>query len=334
MGTSPIESFPPRRVDVDPRTLSPRWEAILRRCGGGPLLLPVIHDLDSRAPECWVFGEEPTPVGCALATVQTPRNRRLPWRRQRILELPAGPQLAEPEAAEAVRRGLAEAARERACERIVLGAASGPFATDHPALCPFRTEAVVGFVLDLSPGADAVFEGMHKTHRKNIRRARRAGLEVVEDASVEALLELRRLQLVSSERARERAEGFGVPEPAFFERLQEQIYGPGFGRLLLAKLEGETVAALAWLEVAGRAQTVRSGSSAEGYERRAMYLLYDECIRRAAAAGAVELDCGGVPAAAAEAGHPQTGLYEFKAGLGGRPRPRYRLDVPTREWLR
>ena len=58
---------------------------------------------------------------------------------------------------------------------------------------------------------------------------------------------------------------------------------------------------------------------------------HDELIRRSIAESMVELNIGGVPAEAREAGHPQAGLYEFKQGFGGQPMARFGLDMPLGE---
>ena len=135
----------------------------------------------------------------------------------------------------------------------------------------------------------------------------------------------------SSARAGEKTEGFAVRDEEYFRSVHQHVYGPGLGTLLFAWLDGERVAALAWLAAAGRVLTVRSGSLPVGYETRAMYLLHDELIRRAIENSAVELNIGGVPSAAAEPGHSQAGLHEFKKGFGGEPVQRYELDIPLHE---
>jgi lipid II:glycine glycyltransferase (peptidoglycan interpeptide bridge formation enzyme) len=73
--------------------------------------------------------------------------------------------------------------------------------------------------------------------------------------------------------------------------------------------------------------TVRSGSTPEGYETRAMYLLQAAVIDRARERGFPELNLGGVPEAAAAEGHPEHGLYDFKKGFGAAPCLRTGLTV-------
>jgi hypothetical protein len=318
-----------RDLDVD----SPEWLETLRACGASPLLLPAIHLVDSEAESLrlWRMEDEGSVVACALAVERRPRDPKFPLRRKRHLFLPTAPALVDAEDAARVRSALFDHARELGCDRVIVGASASDWLSTDDDLAAHRQGAIVEFVSDLSVGAEAVFAGMHKQHRKNVRRATRDGLRLQEDSSEAGLLELRELQLSSSERASERTEGFGVSDQEFFRRLHEKVYATGFGHVLFAYKGEEVVAALAWIEVGGRVQTVRSGSTPEGYRCRAMYLLYDALIRRACEQGAHELNGGGVPAEAAEADHPQAGLYEFKNGFGGRPILRYGVDVPLKE---
>lgn len=310
-----------------------RWEATLLRCGGSPLHLPAIHvvDHDRASVRGLCFERDGDLLGCSLALEVQPRRARGLLRGPKQLQLPSAPAVVRPEERSVVRGALFSHARASRCERLLVHASGSDWLVDDPDLAHFRTEAITEFVLDLRAGADAVQAGMHKQHRKNARRAARDGLVIEQDDSLEGLLELRQMQVSSSVRASERAEGFGVRDDAFFERLHAEVYGPGHGHVLFARLGDRRIAALAWIEAAARVQTVRSGSLAEGYELRAMYLLYDELIRRAAAEGRVELNAGGVPVDAARADHPQNGLYEFKNGFGGRAVSRWGLDVAIAE---
>jgi hypothetical protein len=309
------------------------WEAQVRACGGNGLHMPGVYlpDHDPGTIRLLTFGQDGSTVACGLAIEAAPGLLGRLRGRERGILLPTAPAIADAAHAEAVRDALFANARERGAARLRVQPGYGTWLGPDPSLARFRTESITEFVLDLTPGYDAVLAGMHKIHRKNIRRASRAGLEVVEDSSVEGLLRLRRMQLSSSERAEEKTEGFAVRDEEYFRRVHDHVYAPGLGTVLFVHLEEEAVAALAWLEAAGRILTVRSGSLPAGYESRAMYLLHDELIRRALDHGITELNIGGVPTDAAEKGHPQAGLYEFKQGFGGVAMQRHGLDIPLQE---
>ena len=198
---------------------------------------------------------------------------------------------------------------------------------DVPSLAGYLTNRTLEFVVDLRPEPEAILAAMDRVHRKNIRRAERTGLEIEQDPSLDSLLTLRSMQELAAERSRQKGGGFRIRTREYFEKLYTHVFSPGIGELWVARKDGDVVAALAYLGAAGRAMTVRSGSSALGYEIRAMYLLQDAVIRRARERGFEELNLGGIPEAAAEADHPEHGLYDFKKGFGGKARLRTGLAV-------
>ena len=310
-----------------------QWEELVRICQGHGLHMPGVYlaDHDPSTLQLLRFEDQGETVACAIALDLAPG--RLGWLRKsgRVLQLPTAPAIADSSAARGVRDALFAYARDLGAERLIMQPGYGTWITGDADLERFRTHSITEFVLDLRRDHEQILAGMHKIHRKNIRRAAKAELELVEDSSVEGLLRLREMQLASSERADARTEGFAVQDEAFFRRVHENVYGGDLGTVLFARSGGEYVAALAWLKVAERVLTVRSGSLPLGYQSRAMYLLHDELIRRALADSIIELNIGGVPSEASQPDHPQSGLYEFKNGFGGQPMQRHALDIPLKE---
>ena len=304
------------------------WPDFVARCGGGPLHLPALHLADQDASELLLLRFEAEGVqGCALGIAPQAHRLKRIFGGARTLVLPSAPACSDPNRLPELRDALVAFARERGFRQLrVQPSSSSPlFSPDYPGLR--ATGSIVEFLLDLRRAIESIQAGYHKQHRKNVRRAERQELLVREESDLEGLLRLREMQLSSSHRAEERAEGFGVPEAEVFERLHEHVYGPGIGHVLFAWHGGTAIAALAWVAAAGRVLTVRSGSLALGYELRAMYLLYDTLIQRAVQEGCFELNAGGVPAAAVEATHPQAGLYEFKHGFGTVPIERHGIEL-------
>jgi len=289
------------------------WESLVETCGGHPLHLPFAHeaDLSEKDRRHLVFQNDTNIVGCAVAYQQ-----RVGWRKKELF-LPAAPAVSAREAREAVMLSLVDFARRGGYHTVRVAPHWGETFETIPSFAGQTEGVIVEFVLDLSPDLETLLAGMHKVHRKNIRRAERNGLTIRRDGSLEALLSLRTMQEVAAERSAQKGGGFKVRDRAYFERAEERIYGPGFGELLLAEQNGTTVAGLAYLLGARRAITVRSGATPVGYETYAMYLLQYEVIKRAKERGAIELNLGGVPEVAAEEGHPERGLYDFKRGFGG-----------------
>jgi GNAT acetyltransferase-like protein len=307
------------QVEASPRMDGVEWERVVEACGGHPLHLPEVHEVEQAGSERMYlhFRNGTQTIACALAyRTASGRFRKRPRR----FVLPASPAVradADPSLRASIYEETIALARGQGCSEIIIQPHWGPHLEDVPLLAPHVSEIVIEFVLDLHRDPEAIEAGMHRVHRKNVRRAERDGVTVHSDATLDGLLTLRSMQQVSSERSAKKGGGFTVRDRSFFERLHQSVYATGRGELLLAFKDGKAVAGLAYLRGAGRAITVRSGSTPEGYELRAMYLLQSSVIERARERGALELNLGGVPLAAATLGHPQHGLYEFKRGWGG-----------------
>jgi hypothetical protein len=312
------------------------WASLVGACGGNALHLPAIHLAQHEPDELRLlaFRDGGAAVGCVLAILSGRKGIRRVLGGGRTLTLPTAPAAASDVPDGALRDALFGYARENSCDRLVVQPAYGQRLCGDEELARFRSGAITEFILALDGDEDSIAAAYHKTHRKNVRRAIRQGLVLTENSGLTGLALLREMQMTSAQRASERAEGFGVPAEEYFRRVHEHVYAPGHGHVILAELAGRPVATLAWIAAAGRVQTVRSGSSPEGYETRAMYFLYDELIRRSIRQKMIEINCGGVPLEAADREHPQHGLYEFKAGFGSGAFVRHGLDIPMAETSR
>ena len=305
-------------MDTRPHMDPQEWEGIVRACGGHPLHLPDVHEVDYAESDRMhlLFLHGSRPVGCALAyRLAAGRFRKKP----RTLLLPAPPALCAEAVAdlEDVYRRILELARGLGHDELVIQPHWDTHLNTLSLLSSHVNEVVIEFVLDVSRDREAIDANVHRVHRKNVRRAERDGVTVELNRSLDGLLALRDMQQVSSARSAERGGGFSVRDRSFFERLHDRLYSRGRGELLLAIHNQKAVAGLAYLIGAGRAMTVRSGSTQEGYDLRAMYLLQSHVIDRVRERGILELNLGGVPEGAEEEGHPQHGLYDFKRGWGG-----------------
>jgi hypothetical protein len=307
-----------RTLDAFP---DPQWRQLVEACQGNPLHLHQVHlgDRDEKDLRYLIFDRNDAAVACAPAFVSTPHLHRLRGK-VRTLELPtaAATAMREPGELEEVYRRLIEGCRVLGCGRLVVGHGWGECFDGWPALGGHITERVVEFVLDLGAPLDELLAGMHKAHRKNIRRAEKLGLTVRVETTPEALEQLRQVQLVSAGRSTDRGHGFAVRDANYYRRVHERVYGAGLGEVLLAFQGNDCVGALAYLHLGTKGITVRSGCTRAGYETYAMYLLEHSLLARAKELGLRELNLGGVPADAEGENHPQHGLFEFKRGFGGR----------------
>lgn len=296
---------------------------MIENLNGTPFHLPEVWDVgagpDSLRYLVWEDGG--VPVAAAVGIVERKRVLRfLPG--SAALHLPTAPVLQE---GSGVLRHELYATLQRSCaEQRFRDIAVDSRWGEEPELAGQLGVSVeyplVEFLVDCTRGEEALLQAMHKKHRKNLRLAQDSGLEVVEDATLEAFLSVREMQQSSAERSAEKGNRYGIQDERFYRESFEAIYRNGPGRVLFARKGGESVAALAYLELGRKAITVRSGSTPVGYETSAMYLLQFELFKRLARRGFSELNIGGVPAEAAEPSHPQHGLYNYKRYYGGNPR--------------
>lgn len=157
-----------------------------------------------------------------------------------------------------------------------------------------------------------LWEGLSAEWRRNVRRARTAGVEVVEgDAG-----DLPRFQQLVEET--QRRGGFDLGRSlAYHQRQFAELNAelPGRMRLFLARHGERTLAAHTLVTVGPRAWYLTGGSSAEGREVRPSNALQWALIQAAHGHGAAEYDLRGVQDALAG---PDFGLLRWKLGTGGR----------------
>jgi hypothetical protein len=313
-------------VDIAETHTGGAWEDVVAGCGGNPIHLPAVHlpAAPARRLRYLVARSGTEVVACALGVAAGSRWDRLRGR-DTELTLPTPPAVRGDR--DPVMEAVLAAARERGFRKVVVGTAAGDSFLDAPRLARFVSSRILEFVLDLRRDRETIHAAMHKVHRKNIRRAERAGITVAPEPTRDALLALRSMQEVAAERSRQKGGGFRVLPVEYFDKLYEHVFSTGIGELWVARRGGDPVAALAFLGTAQTAMTVRSGSTEEGYETRAMYPLQAAVIDRALERGFARLSLGGVPEAAAEEGHPEHGLHDFKKGFGAAPCLRTGLDV-------
>lgn len=296
------------------------WRSIITDLNGTPLHLPEVMTVGASLDdvEYFLFQHNGKLVAAGFGIVTQQRILKL-FKGKSAIYLPVFPAMAEesPVTAEEICAALVAASSSAGYCQVEIDPRWGVDFNVSEKFAPHGGHALYEFVVDLRQEMDEIVKGMHKKHRKNLREAEAAGLEVVVDNSLEAFLQLRGMQQSSSERASERGNSYGIQGDDFFRATYEANYRQGPGHVLFARLDGEYVAALAYLAFGLKAVTVRSGSTPRGYETSAMYLLQVELFRRLREDGFEVLNIGGVPAEAAEAGHPQHGLFNYKRYYGG-----------------
>jgi peptidoglycan pentaglycine glycine transferase (the first glycine) len=267
--------------------------------------------------------------GSELVTGAQVLYRRLPGGLGRLAYVPKGPLVdwADEEQVGALLEALDRAARARGAvaltvepdlpdepphrERLrALGFRPAPFSSVQPR----RT-----LVVDISPDEEEILAALKSKTRYNVRLAARKGVTVRE--ATEADLPTFHA-LTATTAARDR---FGVHTPAYYEAAYRLFVPQGRARLLLAEVEGESVAAVMVFALPPRAWYFYGASSNVHRERMPAYLLQWEAMRWARSQGCTSYDLWGVPdedGATLEAGFTQRrdglwGVYRFKRGFGG-----------------
>jgi CelD/BcsL family acetyltransferase involved in cellulose biosynthesis len=155
-----------------------------------------------------------------------------------------------------------------------------------------------------------LFAAFRSQVRRNIRKAEKAGLEV---RRAEERDDLTRTYFDLHAETRRR---LGVPpQPRrFFESLWRHVLDQGLGHLLLAYHGSTAVAGAVFLEWNGRIVYKYGASDREHWPLRPNNLLFWECIRNGAAAGARSLDFG-------RSDLEDEGLRAFKQSWGAPEEP-------------
>jgi hypothetical protein len=171
-------------------------------------------------------------------------------------------------------------------------------------------------VLDLSPGPDALWDQLHKSTRRSIRKAQKAELEIVCDTEGDLLDEFDHLYGLSVQRwagnqneplllARWRNRGRGSAG-----RLRTRAVGSGF-QLWVARVDGQPAAAIIVL-VGSVAHYTKGAMDRElASPTRANHLLQWSAIEAAAAKGCPTYHMGDTGTS--------TSLARFKESFGAQP---------------
>jgi hypothetical protein len=189
---------------------------------------------------------------------------------------------------------------------------------DLPASGEYLTHA-----LDLTAGEEELFAGYRTNVQRNIRKAKRAGIMVMDDRTPAGLREFYRLNCLT------RREHGLPPQPVrFFESLGKNVVGKDLGTLLLARYQGRTIAGAVFLHFGGKA-IYKYGASDRRYQQlRANNLLFHEGIRALCRRGIRTLSFGRTDV------HHE-GLRQFKLSWGAEEnRLQYvHYDVRSKSWL-
>jgi vancomycin resistance protein VanK len=157
-----------------------------------------------------------------------------------------------------------------------------------------------------------VLAGMNQQWRRNIKKAAKAGVEVVHGTPAD-LPAFHELYAHTAERDHFTPRPLSYFQTMFTALLAEE---PDRIRLYLARHEGELVAATVWVRVGGHTWYSYGASSTEKRDVRGSNAVQWAMIRDALAAGAGVYDLRGITDTL-DPDDSHVGLIQFKVGTGG-----------------
>jgi hypothetical protein len=157
----------------------------------------------------------------------------------------------------------------------------------------------------LEASEDLQFRRLKESHRRNIRKAERGGIEIHSLRTRDSIEAYYKLHCVTRKR-------HGVPpQPLrFFQLIHKNVIEPGHGFVALARFKGEWIAGAVYFEFASKA-LYKFGASIPAFQHlRPNNLLMWQAILRFRSQGFQELSLGRTDL-------QSDGLLQFKRGWGG-----------------
>ncbi|MGO1284709.1 peptidoglycan bridge formation glycyltransferase FemA/FemB family protein [Brachybacterium alimentarium] len=210
----------------------------------------------------------------------------------------------EPEAVDPVGERAAAALGEQGWHRLAQGGVLDSSQPLYNVWLPLRGRS-----------EEEVLGAMTRAWRKNIRKAERDGVVVVEGDRSD-LPAVQRLYTETADR-----QGFETHPLEYFEAMWDALGTryPGHFHLHLAFHDGDLLSANATAQAGHRAQGVFAANGSVKRQIKASNAVYAQIIRQALADGAHDFDIGGV-ADSLDADGPEAGLLLYKADMGGEVR--------------
>jgi hypothetical protein len=212
-------------------------------------------------------------------------------------------------------KGLADFCRSQRISVLTVNTFASPEASIDQLEGETRRQQRMEFVLDLAEGD--LSERVSSRHRRQIHKARRAGITVRCRTSAEACTEHARLTNLSLDRLRARGQEIDYRIDA--EELLTLVRNDA-ADIFEATLNGEVLSSVMVVRSDDAAYLKTSATSDEGRRCGAGHFLYFEIAKHLQNAGFLTLNLGG-------ASVDNIGLQEFKAEFGAR-----RIDLEAAEF--
>lgn len=303
----------------------------------------VTHSPFGHVMQSWEWGEFKQAAGWQVERIGLVRKscwvggmqilfKHLPLVPLTIAYIPKGPiiDLTDESAALAIRQAIYQIARRQRAIFLKIEPNMPDDERVHVWLCEsgFRPSAQTNqprctIILDLVSGEEALLASMRKKTRQLIRRAEREGVQVVQGSEAD-LDDFYRIMTTTAE-----IKDIEVHRSDFYHHVWQTFQANGAVHLFLARHQEQTVAAKMVLVFRDTSLHLWGGTSPQGRDVYASYLIQWEAIRWAASQGLAHCDLWGIPDEIADLvrvgqeipSDQQDGLwgvYTFKRGFGGR----------------
>lgn len=167
------------------------------------------------------------------------------------------------------------------------------------------------FRLELNKSSEELLSDMASKTRYNIRYAKRKGVVIKDDCTLEDLKEFYNILEITAIRDK-----FGIRDYVYFENMWKYLVENGYGKLFMAEYEGRYIAGTLAL-ISGDTVWYTYGASDNVYRnRQPNYRLQWAMIKWALENGCSMYDFRGVSGDLDE-DNPLFGLYRFKKGFNG-----------------
>jgi len=209
-------------------------------------------------------------------------------------------------------------ARNKGCSELIIGSFAATWGSDEFQQRKYIITDRFEFELDLCQNEDVLRKGIGYKRRRNINKARRLGVELVDMNNDDGIDHLRRLQGDSSKRIVARG-GRSIKRDVIAVKDPIQVYlDSGIARLVCAKVDGKVVSAALFTCFNGLVYYTMSGHNQAALKVQSSTFLLWEVINQYRQAGAKRFNLGGCKITAEQDGDPEHGLYIYKMRFGGK----------------
>ncbi|MFC1634157.1 lipid II:glycine glycyltransferase FemX [Planctomycetota bacterium] len=173
-------------------------------------------------------------------------------------------------------------------------------------IAPYRT-----LILPLGCSSETLRQGLHQKWRKKLRKAEKAGVEVIERSDEEPFKVLNDFYQDLRER-----KGFKGVEPEIFARSQSALSDSEKMSLVVAYFNGEPVTVHLTSHLGDTAVALLVAGNEKGYSCWSSYLAWWKALTTSNDKGMKQFDFGGIDI------ENNPNVSRFKAGMGGREKSR------------